>query len=71
VVKDDLDTHVDDILNTLKDDSEVEVSREEIVKELGKFMEYGVPIDQAKQTLIKKYGGQAAFSSSDHPPEPA
>jgi len=69
VVKDDLDSHVDDILNTLKDDSEVEVSREEIVKELGKFMEYGVPIDQAKQTLIKKYGGQATFSSSEQSSE--
>jgi replication factor A1 len=69
VVKDDLDTHVDDILNALKDDSEVEVSREEIVKELGKFMEYGVPIDQAKQTLIKKYGGQDTFSSSEQSSE--
>ncbi|KYK20975.1 hypothetical protein AYK21_01105 [Thermoplasmatales archaeon SG8-52-2] len=69
MVKDDLDSHVDDILNTLKDDSEVEVSREEIVKELGKFMEYGVPIDQAKQTLIKKYGGQATFSSSEQSSE--
>jgi replication factor A1 len=69
VVKDDLDSHVDDILNALKDDSELEVSREEIEKELGKFMEYGVPIDQAKQTLIKKYGGQATFSTSDQSSE--
>jgi replication factor A1 len=69
MVKDDLDSHVDDILNALKDDSEVEVSREKIVKELGKFMEYGVPINQAKQTLIKKYGGQAVFTSSEQSSE--
>lgn len=59
-----LDSHIDDILNALKDDSEKEVSREELEKELNKFMEYGVPIDQAKQTLIKKYGGVAVLTSS-------
>ena len=69
MVKDDLDSHIDYILNALKDNSEIDVTREEIVKELGKFIEYGVPIDQAKQTLIKKYGGQATFSSSEQPSE--
>jgi replication factor A1 len=69
VVKDDLDNHVDDILNALKNDTEKEVPREDIEKELSKFMEYGVPIDQAKQTLIKKYGGQAVFTSSEQSSE--
>jgi replication factor A1 len=64
VVKDDFDSHIEDILNALKDDSETEVTREDIEKELNKFMEYGVPIDQAKQTLIKKYGGQTVITSS-------
>ena len=64
MVKDNLDDHIDDILNALGDDSEIEVKRENIEKELNKFMEYGVPIDQAKQTLIKKYGGKAVFTSS-------
>jgi len=62
VVKDDLVPHVDDVLNALKK-TDKEISREEIEKELIRFMEYGVPIDQAKQTLIKKFGGIAVFSS--------
>ena len=60
-----LEDHVNDILNALKDDMEKDVKREEVVKELSKFMEYGVPIDQAKQTLIKKYGGVAVLTQSN------
>lgn len=67
--KEDLDSHIEDILNALKDDSEVEITRENIEKELIKFMEYGVPIDQAKQTLVKKYGGQAVFTPSEQSTE--
>jgi len=52
--------HVEDILDVLGDDSKV--SGEEIEKELKKFLEYGVPIEQAKQTLIKKYGGSVQFN---------
>lgn len=59
---DDLSPHVDDVLNALSAINK-EISREEIEKELIRFMEYGVPIDQAKQTLIKKFGGVAVFSS--------
>jgi replication factor A1 len=62
VVKDDLGLHIDDVLNALSG-TDKEISREEIEKELCRFMEYGVPIDQAKQTLIKKFGGIAVFSS--------
>jgi len=69
VVKDDLDSHIDDILNALKDGSEIEVSRKDVEKELSKFMEYGVPINQAKQTLIKKYGGQSGLTSSEQSTE--
>ncbi len=59
-----LEAHINDILNALKNDIEQDVTREEIAQELTKFMEYGVPIDQAKQTLIKKYGGVAVFTQS-------
>ena len=69
MVKDNLDSHIDDIINALGNDLEIEVTRENIEKELNKFMEYGVPIDQAKQTLIKKYGGQAVFTSSEQSSE--
>lgn len=54
--------HVKDILELLGDESKV--SEEEIEQELKKFLEYGVPIEQAKQTLIKKYGGSIPFSAS-------
>lgn len=61
---DNLQSHIEDILDVLSEDSEKEVSRKELEKELRKFLEYGVPVEQAKQTLIKKFGGGAAFSSS-------
>lgn len=63
MTEDDLESHVEDILNALKD-LEEDVSKEELEIELKKFMEYGVPIDQAKQTLIKKFGGSVKFNSS-------
>jgi len=59
---DDLESHVEDILNSLKD-LEEKVSKEELEVELKKFMEYGVPINQAKQTIIKKFGGSVKFNS--------
>jgi replication factor A1 len=62
-VSEDLKSHVDDIIKALSEKSE-KVSREEVERELSKFMEYGVPIGQAKQTLINKYGGIAVLSSS-------
>jgi len=63
MTEDNLESHLEDILNALKD-SEEDVKREEVEKELKKFMEYGVPIEQAKQTIIKKYGGGMKFSST-------
>ena len=60
----DLKSHVDDIINALDDKSDKEVTREELENELNKFMEYGVPIEQAKQTLIKKFGGIAVLNQS-------
>lgn len=59
----DFESHIDDIIKALSEKSE-EVSREELKSELSKFMEYGVPIDQAKQTLIKKFGGVAVLTMS-------
>ncbi|KYK23357.1 hypothetical protein AYK24_01045 [Thermoplasmatales archaeon SG8-52-4] len=60
---DDFKSHIDDIIKALSEKSE-EVSREELESELSKFMEYGVPIEQAKQTLIKKFGGVAVITTS-------
>jgi len=62
-VTEDFKSHIDDIIKALSEKSE-EVSREELESELSKFMEYGVPIEQAKQTLIKKFGGVAVLTKS-------
>jgi len=67
MVIDDLKTHIDDILNILDDDSEKKVSRKNLETELKKFLEYGVPISQAKQSLIKKFSGDTTFTSSSSP----
>jgi replication factor A1 len=64
VTEEDIESHIEDIINALKSsDSDKEVPREEIEREFNKFMEYGVPMDQAKQTLVKKYGGVAVFTT--------
>lgn len=39
--------------------SSVDVDREIIEKKLKEFLDYGVPIEQAKNALIRKYGGGA------------
>jgi len=63
VTNENLESHVEDILNILSEKTDKKVTRSEIEEELNKFMEYGVPIEQAKQTLLKKFGGGIAFSS--------
>ena len=55
--EDDIEQQIDDILEALRDTSGKEISRHELEKELKKFLEYGVPPEHAKQTLVKKYGG--------------
>ena len=54
MTKTDLTPHIETILNTI---SNTTVNREQIHNELQRFLEYGVPIEHATQTLIKKYGG--------------
>ena len=60
MVDDDLNSHVEEILDVLSENSEEEIDRKELEKEFKRFMDYGVPVDQAKQTLIKKFGGDIA-----------
>ena len=60
---DDLKSHIEDILDVLSENAEKKVNREELEKEFIKFLDYGVPVDQAKQTLIKKFGGSISFSA--------
>jgi replication factor A1 len=65
MAKDEHESHVEDILNILSEKSDKKISREEIEIEFDRFMEYGVPVDQAKQTLIKKYGGGSVVFTSE------
>ncbi len=66
MTKEDLKSQVDDIINALDQDKKEEVSRKELEAELERFMEYGVPIEQAKQTLVKKFGGAIVFTDSSN-----
>ena len=50
---DDVSSYIDDIVSMIGEDAEVE--REELEKEFRRFLEYGVPPDQAKRTLVKKF----------------
>jgi len=65
----DLKSHVDDIINAISDKTEKELKREELEEELNRFMEYGVPLDQAKETLINKFGGVTINNVSENSSE--
>lgn len=51
----DIDSYIDDILTSLKDNTDMQITRDDIEGELKRFIEYGVPLEHAKQTLLKKY----------------
>ncbi len=59
----DLNEHIDDILDFLNKNTDKKIQKNQIEEEIKKFMDYGVPIDQAKQTIIKKYGSETDISS--------
>jgi replication factor A1 len=58
----DLASHIEDIKKSINTETE-KIDQKEIEKELEKFLEYGVPIDQAKKTIIKKYGGEIILNN--------
>lgn len=51
-----LNQHAKDIISKLDAQKKQAVSTQEVAEELEKFLEYGVPVNQAKQTLLKKFG---------------
>ncbi len=51
-------------MSLLGEDAGKKVSAETVQDELEKFLEYGVPIDQAKQTLLKKFGGSTVAAAA-------
>ncbi len=57
----DLKIHAQEVMSILGDHAET-ITVNDVEAELQRFLEYGVPITQAKQTIIKKYGG-SLFSS--------
>ena len=64
MAEDTIEQQIDDILEALRETSGKNVTREELEKELKKFLEYGVPADHAKQTLVKKFGGGFSLAPS-------
>ncbi len=62
---DDIQKHIDDIIDAVSESAEKEINRDELEKEFKKFLEYGVPPDHTKQTLIKKFGGKTASPLHD------
>jgi len=52
--------HIEDITKVLGDKVGKEVTIDELEKQLQKFLEYGVPIQQAKKTIIRKYGSDSS-----------
>ncbi|MEA2054400.1 MAG: hypothetical protein U9O96_04705 [Candidatus Thermoplasmatota archaeon] len=60
-MNEEMDSVVDEIVRAVGK----EVSVEEVKKNLKKFIEYGVPVDQAKRAVIQKYGGKGVIPSSN------
>jgi replication factor A1 len=58
----DLTSHIEDIKKSINTDIE-QINQKELENELKKFIEYGVPIEQAKKTIIKKYGGEIILNN--------
>ncbi|MGC9308710.1 MAG: hypothetical protein ACP5FL_08050 [Thermoplasmatota archaeon] len=56
----DIDAAVDEVINALDE----EANKEEVKENLKKFIEYGVPVDQAKQAVLKKFGASPMGPSS-------
>jgi len=61
----DIQQYITDVYEVVSEQAETSVSREEIEQEFNKFVEYGVPLPQAKQTLLKKYAGKTVPATSD------
>jgi replication factor A1 len=63
VPTEDLKIHVKEVMSVLGENTE-NVSAEDVEAELQRFLEYGVPLSQAKQTVIKKHGGSMFSNGS-------
>ena len=61
--EDTLVQQIDEILEALRETPGKNISRDSLEKELRKFLEYGVPFEHAKQTLVKKFGGTVKLSA--------
>jgi replication factor A1 len=64
-----VEKQIDEILEALRETSGKDVGRDVLEKELRKFLEYGVPFEHAKQTLIKKFGGGSGTAKLATPQE--
>ena len=62
MIKENLAPHIEDIIKSINTESE-KINEKELENELKKFIEYGVPIEQAKKTIIKKFWGEIIFNN--------
>lgn len=67
MTKEEINTIVEDILTTLPDEYKKDLNKDKLTEELNKFLDYGVPLQQAKTTLIKKYGGNTTPTETSTP----
>jgi replication factor A1 len=59
----DLRKHAEDVLTLLGNDTKTPVNADDIQGQLERFLEYGVPLNQAKQSLLKKYGASPSIAT--------
>ncbi|MDG6229790.1 MAG: hypothetical protein QCH96_07480 [Candidatus Thermoplasmatota archaeon] len=59
----DLKIHVQEVMSVLEGRVD-NISADDVEAELQRFLEYGVPLAQAKQTVIKKHGGLSFSNGS-------
>ena len=58
VEENNFNSDLDDVINALDEN----IDRSELKKKLEEYLSYGVPLNQAKNTLIKQYGGTPIVS---------
>jgi replication factor A1 len=59
MLQEELAPHVDDITRALQG----KVEQEQVQQELQRYLEYGVPLAQAKRDIVRNYGGRPGMAS--------
>jgi len=62
--QEDIQSYIDDVFELISEQPDNTVTRKDLEQEFQKFMEYGVPLAHAKQTLLKKYTDAPSIPTS-------